>query len=241
MDPNLLTRHYKSKLINDFMHIKYQNPKRNQSEITNHLNMSTSTLQRYRNDINMLSPYRTNPNNVKKRPKKAKIDDIGDLKRPQMTSNDLKMTSNETIKNKKNKLKAGSVQENIESNEHYLDEILDNNNIQMDLAMQIISTDKTVRNDTIQDLKESNSQSLATQAKKGEQLVSMMPAIKKAFNLLGDDIVELSTENDALKNKKGSYNEKWLEESKNKMLKQIDDEKRANLIMSRMKKQMEKQ
>ena len=106
--------------------------------------------------------------------------------------------------------------------------------------MQIISTDKTVRKDTIEDLKEFNSQSLSTKANKGEQLVSMMPAIKKAFNLLGDDIVDLSTENDALKNKIGSYDEKWLEESKNKMLKQIDDEKRANLIMSRMKKQMEK-
>ena len=58
--------------------------------------------------------------------------------------------------------------------------------------MQLISTDKTVRNDTVQDLEEFNSQSLTTQAKKGEQLVSMMPAIKKAFNLIGDDIVELS-------------------------------------------------
>ena len=67
-----------------------------------------------------------------------------------------------------------------------------------------------------------------------------MPAIKRAFNLLGDDIVELSTENDALKNKIGSYDEKWLEESKAKLLKQIDDEKKANLIMSRMKKQMNK-
>ena len=110
----------------------------------------------------------------------------------------------------------------------------------MELAMQIISTDKNVRNDTVNDLKEFNNQSLATQAKKGEQLVSMMPAIKKAFNLLGDDIVELTTENDALKNKIGSHDEKCLEESKNKMFKQIDDEKRANLIMSRMKKQMEK-
>ena len=53
-----------------------------------------------------------------------------------------------------------------------------------------------------------------------------MPAIEKAFNLLGDDIVELSTENDALKKKKGSYDEKWLEKSKNKMLKQMDDEKK---------------
>ena len=107
--------------------------------------------------------------------------------------------------------------------------------------MQIISTDKTVRDDTVNDLKEFNNQSLTTQAKKGEQLVSMTPAIKKAFNLMGDDIVDLSTENDALKSKIGDYDEKWLEESKNKMLKEIDDEKRANLIMSRMKKQMNKQ
>ena len=80
----------------------------------------------------------------------------------------------------------------------------------MELAMQIISTDKTVRNDTIQDLKEFNQQSLTTQAKKGEQPVSMMPAIEKYFDLLGDDIVDLSTENNALKNQIGDYDEKWL-------------------------------
>ena len=108
----------------------------------------------------------------------------------------------------------------------------------MDLARQILSNDKTVRNDTIQDLKKFNSQSLSTQAKKGKQLVSMMPAIKKAFNLMGDDI---STANDDLKSKIGSYNEKWFQESKNKLLKPIGDEKRAISIMSRMKKQMEKQ
>ena len=120
MDPNLLTRHYKLKLMNDFMHIKYQNPKMKQSEIANNLNMSYSTLQRYRNDINMLSPYRINPNNTKKRSKKAKIDDNSDLKRPQMTSND-------SIKNKKTKLKGGSLQEGVEINENYLDKILKNN------------------------------------------------------------------------------------------------------------------
>ena len=81
----------------------------------------------------------------------------------------------------------------------------------MELAMQIISNDKTVRKDTIQDLKDFNQQSLTTQAKKGDKLVSMMPAIEKAFNLLGDDIVQLSTENDALENKIGSYDEKGIE------------------------------
>ena len=59
--------------------------------------------------------------------------------------------------------------------------------------MQIISND--LRNDTVQDSKGFNSQSLATQAKKGRQLVSMMPVFNKAFDLLVDDFVELSTEN----------------------------------------------
>ena len=117
LDPNLLTRHYKLKLMKDFMNIKHQNPKMKQSEIANQLNMSTSTIQIQRNDINMLSPYRINPNNNKKRPKKTKIDNNSDLKRPQMTSNG-------SIKNKKTKLKGGSVQDDVEINEHYLDKIL---------------------------------------------------------------------------------------------------------------------
>ena len=54
MDSNLITRHYKLKLMNDFMNVKYQNPKMTQSEISNQLGMFSSTLQRYRNDINML-------------------------------------------------------------------------------------------------------------------------------------------------------------------------------------------
>ena len=101
LDANLISRQYKLNLMADFMKVKYENPRMKQSEIANQLGMSSSTLQRYRNDINMLSPYRISPNNSKKRTKKAKIDDIADLKRPQMTSNDVKTTSNEPVKNKK--------------------------------------------------------------------------------------------------------------------------------------------
>ena len=57
---------------------------------------------------------------------------------------------------------------------------------------------------------------------------------------MGDDKKELSGEIETLRNKIGSYDEHWLEESKATLLKQIDDGKRANLIMSRMKKQMNK-
>ena len=110
----------------------------------------------------------------------------------------------------------------------------------MELATQIISNDKTGRSHTVKDLKEINQQPLTTQAKKREQLVSMMPAIGKAFKLMGDDIVELSDENEYLKNQMGDYDENWLQESKTKLLKEINDGKRANKIMSRMKKQMNK-
>ena len=45
MKPKLLTRHYKLKLMNDFIYIKYQNPKMKQNEIANQLGMSSSTVQ----------------------------------------------------------------------------------------------------------------------------------------------------------------------------------------------------
>ena len=90
---------------------------------------------------------------------------------------------------------------NVETNEHYLDEILHKNTLYIELAMQSFSNDKSKRSNTVNDLKEFNNQSLATQAKKGEQLVSLMPAIKKASDLMGGDIVELYTESYALKTK----------------------------------------
>ena len=72
---------------------------------------------------------------------------------------------------------------NVEIKVEYSDEILHDNNSQMELAMQNISNDKTVRSDTVHDIKEFNSQSPSTRAKKREQLVSMMAPFKKAFDL----------------------------------------------------------
>ena len=53
--------------------------------------------------------------------------------------------------------------------------------------------------------------SLTPQAKKGEQLISMLPACKKAFDLMGDDVVALPTKNEVLENQTGEYDQKWLE------------------------------
>ena len=112
LDAKLLSRQYKLKLMADFMRVKYETPKLKHFEIANQLGLSSSTLQRYRNVINMLSPYRINTNNTNKRTKKVKSTNSDndskpyhDDKRPQMTSNDLKMISiNEPVRNKKSKL-----------------------------------------------------------------------------------------------------------------------------------------
>ena len=69
LDSNLISRQYKLNLMADFMRVKHENPKMKQSEIANQIGYSTSTLQRYRSDINMLSPYRIQPNNTNKQRK----------------------------------------------------------------------------------------------------------------------------------------------------------------------------
>ena len=58
---------------------------------------------------------------------------------------------------------------------------------------------------------------------------------------MGDHTVKSSRRNESLKNEIGSYDKSWLAESKTRLLKQINDEKRANSILSRMEKQMKKQ
>ena len=89
LDANLISTQYKLNLMADFMKVKYENPKMKQSEIANQLGMSSSILQRYRNDIDMLSPYRIIQNNTNKRTIKAKNTDFDnnshhetDVKRP---------------------------------------------------------------------------------------------------------------------------------------------------------------
>ena len=76
LDANLMSRQYKLNLMADFMRVKIENPKMKQSEIANQLGMSSSTLKKYSNDKNMLSPYRINPNNNYKRTKKVKNTDF---------------------------------------------------------------------------------------------------------------------------------------------------------------------
>ena len=75
------------------MEIKSANPKLKQSEISTELKISSSTLQRYRRELNMLSPYSLPPSS-KTHLRKQKTSNHSEhvLK---MTSNDLKMNSND--------------------------------------------------------------------------------------------------------------------------------------------------
>ena len=49
------------------MRLKYDIPKLKQFEIANQIGYPSSTLQRYRNDINILSPYKIPPNTTNER------------------------------------------------------------------------------------------------------------------------------------------------------------------------------
>ena len=106
LDANLISRQYKLSLLADFMWIKYEIKKLKQSELANQLCYSTSTLQRYRNNMNMLSPYRIQSNNINKRTKKASNANFQknshretDVKRPQLTTKNLKTTQTKTKTN----------------------------------------------------------------------------------------------------------------------------------------------
>ena len=97
LDSNLISRQHKLNLMAYFMPIKYENPKLRQYEIAIQLDYSNNTLQRYRNDIKKLSPYKIQPNITEKRTKKTSNTNFDnnskrgpDVKRPRLTSNNLK-------------------------------------------------------------------------------------------------------------------------------------------------------
>ena len=110
LDADLISRQFKLNLMAVFMRLKYENPRLKQSQRANEIRLSTSTLQRYRSDINILSPYRINPNNTNKRSKKFKNTDFdnnsqheNDVKIPQMTSKDLSQHQMKIVRKQKQK------------------------------------------------------------------------------------------------------------------------------------------
>ena len=83
LDSNLRTRQYKLDLLARFMEMKAMNPRLTQKGIAKDLAYSTSSLHRYRHDINMLSPEK-NPRNSHERNQKILNRELDD-ERPQFT------------------------------------------------------------------------------------------------------------------------------------------------------------
>ena len=89
-DSNLISRQYKLNLMADFEWINYENPKLKQPEIANQLGYPFSTLERYINVINMLSPYTIQRNDADKRTKRLQKLILTSIHIKNMTSKDLK-------------------------------------------------------------------------------------------------------------------------------------------------------
>ena len=107
----MITRQLKLDLMARFMEIESMNPRLRQDQIAKELGCSSSTLRRYRCIINMFPPYRIPPNTNKRKQKISNREKF--LKRPQITSNDLKGhqlaskdVRNENVKSPKNKSKS---------------------------------------------------------------------------------------------------------------------------------------
>ena len=120
-----------------FMEIKAMNPNLTQNESTKQLGYSSVTVKRYRNDINMPSLYGIQ-SNTNKRKEKVSNGISNNEHEPKVNSNEPKRAQNDlakpdtnakSSKRKKINLKTGSVHENIEINDEYLDEILHKNTL----------------------------------------------------------------------------------------------------------------
>ena len=72
-----------------FIEIKSMSPKLTPKEIAKELGYSTSSLQRYRQDTNMLSPYRIQPKVIKEN-KSFQIQSLMTIHIVNLTSKDLK-------------------------------------------------------------------------------------------------------------------------------------------------------
>ena len=83
----------------------------------------------------MLSPDRIQPNNTKNKQKRFQILVLNynnphrdpHIKRPQMTSSNLKLTSNESVKNKRTKLKGGDPSDSQKDGRNLIEQAFSSN------------------------------------------------------------------------------------------------------------------
>ena len=110
INPNDLIRVYKLDRCCNFMEEKFNNPRMTQKQICKKLGFSDSTIKRYRDDIQMDSPYRRN-NHKKKTNNKSNTPVSQPQSNPQTTNESSKNKIIEKrLKNRlKNEIKAGNI------------------------------------------------------------------------------------------------------------------------------------
>ena len=114
IEPSDIIRTFKLDRCCDFMEEKYNHPKLTQKQICDQLGVTDRTIRRFRNDINMDSPYRIN-NHKKKAPRQKLPTLTENISKNENTKPVIDQASKnkifeKRIKNRlKNQLKAGNV------------------------------------------------------------------------------------------------------------------------------------
>ena len=113
IDPNSINGLYKINMMLNFMEIRSNNPRMTQNQICKQLGTSDSTIKRYRDDIQMDSPY--NRSKYKKKTPKQKAPTVTE----DHSKNENIKSTNESSKNKiiakriknrlKNEIKGGNI------------------------------------------------------------------------------------------------------------------------------------
>ena len=108
------------------------------------------------------------------------------------------------------------------------------------MILDYVKVQKNTKQKIREELVELNKQNVATQAKKAEELTTNLVVYNEAIKMMGDEIFDLGVENEALRDKIGEVDEKWLSESKNRIKLSYNDEKKNKFILERMKRQTQK-
>ena len=103
----------------------------------------------------------------------------------------------------------------------------------MELALPITSQDQKVETNAVHDFKEYKSQSLSKDVKKTVSFYDICHT--KSFQFKGRWYSKIFSRKQIYEEENGLLRlKKWFAESKARLLNQFDDDKNANLIMSRM-------
>ncbi len=110
----------------------------------------------------------------------------------------------------------------------------------MSEILEYVKSQKDTKLKIREELVDLSKQTIATQAKKAEELISNQEVYVEAIKMMGEDIFDLGVENEALRGKLGEVDEKWLSESKTRIKLSYDDARKNWFILERMKRQTQK-